>query len=122
MENSKIELIFPNIFIFIFIFAWISQKMTYRMSQKLFSQIFMKFQISRGAFNQVGCLFTNSKYCLYNFFSLTQDKQLKKLQIYIITSSPVSSLITFISSLASSSSEGEMNGFTASLLSNNIDS
>ena len=45
---------------------------------------------------------------------------MKKLQVYIIISSSVSCLITFISSVASSSSEGEMNGFTASLLSTKI--
>ena len=47
--------------------------------------------------------------------------RLKKLQIYIISSSDSSS-ITFISSLISSSSEAEMNRFTASLSSNKIES
>ena len=74
-----------------------------------------------GAFDQTGCLFTNSKYYWYSFF-LTQDKQSKKLENYIIISSFVSSSITFISSLASSSSEEEMNRFTASLSSTKIDS
>ena len=59
MENSKIKLIFQNLFIYIFIFASFSQRMAYKMSQK----IFMKSQISRGAFNQVGHLFINLKYC-----------------------------------------------------------
>ena len=45
---------------------------------------------------------------------------MKKLQIYIIIS--LSSSITFISSLTSSYWEGEMNEFTASLLSTKIDS
>ena len=45
MDDSKIELIFPNFFIFIFIFTSISQKMIKKMSQKVFSQIFMKIPI-----------------------------------------------------------------------------
>ena len=52
---------------------------------------------------------------------MTQHKQLKKLQIYIIFSSSFSSSILFISSLASSSSEGEMNGFMTRLWSTKID-
>ena len=45
MENSKIRLISPSFFIFVFKFALISQKMAYKMSQKIFSQIFMKISI-----------------------------------------------------------------------------
>ena len=55
MENSKIKLIFPIFFIFIFIFATITQeclkkigqkiKMSYKMGQILFSQIFMKISL-----------------------------------------------------------------------------
>ena len=66
----------------------------------------------------MGRLFTNSKYFSYSFF--LWHNNYKKLQIFIITF--VSFSITFISSLASPSSEGKINGFTASLSSTKIDS
>ena len=130
MESSRIKLIFSILFFFIFIFALISQKLAYKMSQKIFSQIFMKISICHIFLNECqGCLFKNltfqgvaysSRAFIYKFkvlfiqlFSLTQDKQLKKLQIFVIIS--VSSSNTFISSLASSLSQGEMNRFMVSL-------
>ena len=102
MENSKIKLIFPNFFIFIFIFTLITQKKAYKMGQKFFSQIFMKISIYHifsnkckerlfknpsfqgGVYSSVAFIY-KFEVLLIQLFSLTQDKQLKKLQIFKIT-------------------------------------
>ena len=69
-------------------------------------------------------LFTNSKHCSFFLWHKTSDwKNCKssKLQIYKTTKLQIFFSITFISSLVSSSSEGEMDGFTVSLSSTKID-
>ena len=92
--------------------------MAYKMSQKIFSQIFMKISIYYIFLNKCfSHLFKNSKCCWYSFFPWHERSDWK---IYIMVSLSVLSSITFISPLASSSSEREMNGFTASILSTKI--
>ena len=143
MENSNIELIFPIFFIFIFIFASINQKMAYKMSQRMSPQFFMKIPYTvfipinardvylkiwlfRGALIQEGHLIERGVYLQIRsivdmFFSFNTWQAIEKTTNlhYHLFICFILDHIHFL--LASSSSEGEMNGLTASLSSTKIE-
>ena len=105
------ELIFPNFFIFIFIFMSISQKMTCKMSPKLFSQI-LRFQ-EGGVYLQIRSLVD------ITFFEIEKIEKTPNLHYNLCVCFILDHIHFVIGTLFL---RGRMNGFTASLLSIKIGS
>ena len=104
------ELIFPNFFILIFIFVLISQKITCKMSPKLFSQI-LKFQ-EGGVYLQIRSLVH------ITFFEIEKIEKTTNLHYNLCVCFILDHIHFVIGTLFL---RGRMNGFTTSLLSIKID-